>query len=267
MHVILLLCRQDALRGRSREAALTDTPGHGQERFVGSAKKQAGAVPAPADTVGTPRKYASPLMADRKLRILSEAQHLLDEKGVKGFTIRELSRRADVAQRTLYNVFGSKEDIIVSAIEQYHATLDMPRVTGPETVADQLNHIQTAARVVLSLRRYATAMVDVFFSPEVDRRIYDSLRRISLSGANGWVEHAEAGKVLVKISDKERERLIALMVNVTYANITDWAASRISDSELVLRWQINFITIIRNYLRPAHRKDADAALARLSAEG
>ena len=242
---------------------MTDAPGGGQERPVGSAKKTAGAVPAPAETVGTPRKYASPLMADRKLRILSEAQHLLDEKGVKGFTIRELSRRADVAQRTLYNVFGSKEDIIVSAIEQHHGTLHMPTATGPH-VTDQLERIEVAARVVVSQRRYATAMVDVFFSPEVDRRIYDSLRRISLSGAKGWVAQAEASKVLVKISDQERERLIALMVNVTYANITDWAASRISDAEMALRWQINFVTIIRNYLRPAHRKEADDALARLS---
>jgi len=229
-----------------------------------SAQTKKPAVSEAAPTLGAPRKYASPLMADRKDRILSEAQRLLDEKGVKGFTIRELSRRADVAQRTLYNVFGSKEDIIVSAIEQYHATLDMPSNAPPDDLEQELQVIAKGARVVISLRRYATAMVDVFFSPTVDPRIYESLRRISLSGANHWIELAGADKVLVKMSDVERERLQALLVNVTYANITDWAASRIDDDELTLRWQINFLTIIRNYLRPTQRKIADAALARLS---
>lgn len=215
--------------------------------------------------MGVPRKYASALMADRKSRILSEAQRLLDEQGVTGFTIRELSRRADVAQRTLYNVFGSKEDIIVSAIETYHATLQMPQNAPVENLEQELEVIEAAAKVVISLRRYSTAMVDVFFSPAVDPRIYASLRRISLSGANHWIELAGADKVLVKMSETERERLRSLLVNVTYANITDWAASRISDAELIARWQINFLTIIRNYLRPAQRKVADAALARLSA--
>lgn len=232
-----------------------------------AARTQKKAAKAVAPTVGAARKYASVLMADRKSRILSEAQHLLDEQGVKGFTIRELSRRADVAQRTLYNVFGSKEDIIVSAIEAYHATLQMPQNGPADDLEQELNVIEAAARVVISLRRYATAMVDVFFSPTVDRRIYDSLRRISLSGANHWVELAGAEKVLVKMSDADFERLRALLVNVTYANITDWAASRISDAELILRWKINFLIILRNYLRPTQRKIADALLNRLSAEG
>jgi TetR/AcrR family transcriptional repressor of uid operon len=250
----------------SGTVALTEAPLHGQERQVVSAvHTRKPAADGAAPTVGAPRKYASALMADRKDRILSEAQQLLDEKGVKGFTIRELSRRADVAQRTLYNVFGSKEDIIVSAIERYHATLDMPSNAPPDDIEQELEVIAAAARVVISLRRYATAMVDVFFSPTVDRRIYESLRRISLSGANHWIELAGTDKVLVKMSEPERDRLRALLVNVTYANITDWAASRISDAELVLRWQINFLIIIRNYLRPAQRKVADAALARLSA--
>ena len=208
-------------------------------------------------------------MADRKQRILSEAQRLLDEQGVEGFTIRELSRRAGVAQRTLYNVFGSKEDIVASAIEQHYAGLleDLPPPTQVDDIELQLRRIAGISRVVISLRRYATAMVGVFFSPAVDRRIYDSLRRISVAGSGNWIDRAEAAKVLVKMSDADRERLTTLVVNVGYANVTDWSAGRIPDAELGPRSQINFLLCIRYFMRPKYRAQADVALARLMSAG
>ena len=204
-------------------------------------------------------------MQDRRLRILTEAQRLLDEKGFDGFTIRELSRRADVAQRTLYNVFGSKEDIVASAIEEHYAGL-LAKLPPPPPAASLDAHLQRLAmmsEVVVSLRRYATAMVGVFFSPTVDRRIHESLHRISTTGSGNWVQRAEAAKVLVKLSESERQRLVTLLVNAAYANITDWAAGRIGDAELALRAQLNFLLCVRYFLRPRPRADADALIARL----
>ncbi|MDB5447166.1 MAG: hypothetical protein JWQ97_2483 [Phenylobacterium sp.] len=206
-------------------------------------------------------------MQDRRRRILTEAQQLLDEKGIDGFTIRELSRRAGVAQRTLYNVFGSKEDIVASAIEEHYAGLleTLPPHAPAASLEAHLERLALMSRVVVSLRRYATAMVGVFFSPTVDRRIHDSLHRISITGSGNWLERAEAAQVLVKLSDTERQRLITLLVNVAYANITDWAAGRIGDAELGLRAQLNFLLCVRYFLRPKHRADADALIARLLA--
>ena len=213
----------------------------------------------------TRRKYASPLMHDRKQRILFEAQSLLDEHGVDGFTIRELSRRAGVAQRTLYNVFGSKEDIVSSAIEQHFAGLltDLPAAPPSEDIEANLRRIEAISLRTIGLRRYATAMVGVFFSPSIDRRIYDSLRRISLSGTGDWVGRAETAKVLMKLSPQGRDRLTTLLMNVSYANVTDWAAGRISDSEMTLRAQVNHLLCIRAFLRPKYRPRVDDLLEQL----
>jgi AcrR family transcriptional regulator len=221
----------------------------------------------PPPTLATRRKYASPLMHDRKQRILSEAQSLLDEHGVDGFTIRELSRRAGVAQRTLYNVFGSKEDIVSSAIEQHFAGLltELPAPPPADDIEAHLRRIEAISRRTIGLRRYATAMVGVFFSPTVDRRIYDSLRHISLSGSGDWVKRAENDKVLLKLSPQDRDRLTMLLMNVNYANVTDWAAGRISDLELTLRAQVNFLLCIRAFLRPKYRPRVDDLLERLKA--
>jgi AcrR family transcriptional regulator len=217
-------------------------------------------MPAPGGEA-TRRRYGSALMFDRRQRILSQAQAMLDELGVDGFTIRELSRRADVAQRTLYNVFGSKEDIVACAIEQHYAGLlsRLPPPPPAEDIEGYLYRIDTLVDITIGLKRYATAMVGVFFSPSVDRRIHDTLRRISEGGSVAWVGEAAKSDFLVKSKPSDLEHLSTLLVNVGYANITDWAAGRISGAEMKLRFKFNFLVCIQPLVRPA-RRPAIAAL-------
>ena len=67
----------------------------------------------------------------------------------------------------------------------------------------------------------------------------------------------------MKLSHQEHDRLIALLMNVNYANVTDWAAGRISDQEFTLRAQANFLLCIRASLRPKFRPRVDDLLERL----
>ncbi len=224
----------------------------------------------PAEAASTPsarRKYQSPVMADRRQRILGQAQAMLEDLGVEGFTIRELGRRADVAQRTIYNLIGGKEDVIASAIHQHFAGLlaQLPPPPPPEDFEGHLRRIDAISLRTVSLKRYATAMVGVFFSPAVDRRLYDTLRWISEVGGAGWLTQAAAGGILTPLSPIDRERLATLITNTGYANITDWAAGRISDAEMRLRWKINFLLCVQPLIRPAHRSAIGAQLARLRA--
>jgi AcrR family transcriptional regulator len=204
-------------------------------------------------------------MADRRQRILARAQAMLDELGVEGFTIRELSSRADVAQRTLYNLFGSKEDIVASAIHDHFAGL-LADVPPPPPAADfpgHLRRIDTLLDRTIELKRYATAMVGVFFSPSVDRRLYDALRWIAEAGSATWVAQAVDGGVLVKLSPENRERFSTLLINTGYANITDWAAGRIAAEEMKVRFKINFLICIHALVRPPHRTAIAALLERI----
>ena len=220
---------------------------------------------APAPSASPRRKYGSQVMADRRQRILAQAQAMLDELGVEGFTIRELSSRADVAQRTLYNLFGSKEDIVASAIHDHFAGL-LAEVAPPPPATDfegYLRRIDALLDRTIELKRYATAMVGVFFSPSVDRRLYDTLRWISEGGSTAWVPQAVRDGVLVKLTPDDRERLSTLLLNTGYANITDWAAGRIPAEELKTRFKMNFLICIQALSRPAHRTRIAALLDRL----
>lgn len=50
--------------------------------------------------------------------LVDAAAALLDEKGAAGFTVDELADRADVSRRTVFNHFGSVDDIIIAACSE-----------------------------------------------------------------------------------------------------------------------------------------------------
>jgi hypothetical protein len=110
-------------------------------------------------------------------------------------------------------------------------------------------------------------MVGVFFSPAVDRRIHDTLRRISERGSGAWVVRAAQSDFLVNLTPADLERLSTLMINVGYANITDWAAGRISGAEMKLRLKINFLICIQPLAKPARRPAIAALLDRVRRGG
>ncbi len=54
----------------------------------------------------------------RRATILSRARELMEERGYDGVTMRDLAERSGVALKTLYDIYGSKDDLLVKAIEE-----------------------------------------------------------------------------------------------------------------------------------------------------
>ena len=83
--------------------------------------------------------YLSPprLFTPRQLRlrevILSEARALITANGYEGVNMRELARHAKVTPKTLYYQFGSKEELLRTAVEEMfhslYAAIDAEPVT------------------------------------------------------------------------------------------------------------------------------------------
>jgi AcrR family transcriptional regulator len=175
--------------------------------------------------------------------------------------MRELSRRAKVALRTLYNVFGSKEDIIVSIIRLRYDSLERPRDPKEVTLeAITARHLEVT-RWLLRQRRYASAMAGVFFAPRADARIHEILVQLWRFGSGAWLYEADADRLLVRLTPPQRETLAALLLNTGYANVADWAAGRISDAEFRRRAVANPLLICRGYFRPSVRAAADEILS------
>ena len=55
---------------------------------------------------------------DRRRRILESTRDLLAEGGYEGLQMRVLAERAGVSPMTLYNRFGNKDDLILTALQE-----------------------------------------------------------------------------------------------------------------------------------------------------
>lgn len=201
-------------------------------------------------------------MQTRRARILAEAQALLSEVGIEAFTILELSRRAEVAQRTLYRNLGSREDIIARAITTHYDTLlaGIAPFRGT-TLQDYVARGQTVAQFVVGLRSYAAAMVAVYFSPTIDRRIFEELRAIALRGYGNLFEDAVAAGILRRLTAGERLLIQERVPYGSYGLVSDWAAGRLSDEEYLARVPVSFLLSIHPFLTEAARIEADAIIA------
>jgi len=71
---------------------------------------------------------AEPGLRERKKQqtrqlIADSARRLFAERGFDGVTVAEVAREADVAEKTVYNYFPTKEDLFYSRLEDFEAKL------------------------------------------------------------------------------------------------------------------------------------------------
>ena len=54
----------------------------------------------------------------RRAQLQRAGMELLSERGFWGFTMRDVARRGDVSQATLYNYFGDKQDLVYQVLQR-----------------------------------------------------------------------------------------------------------------------------------------------------
>ena len=72
--------------------------------------------------------------AERRERILRAARKLVAERGYDGLTMRDLAHAARVSVPTLYNLFGSKDAILIAELEHSARTI-AARMPAPGDVS------------------------------------------------------------------------------------------------------------------------------------
>ena len=207
------------------------------------------------------RTYASAQINERRARILSETLALIIETGSTGFTIQELSRRADVAPRTLYYAFGDKEGVIESAVLEHFSELSLRngRAPTPPYALSVIAGLDVALSEIFRVPNYARAMVDVYFSPSANGRIVAALRKISIGAPGIWLgAETEIGHVLPWV---EPDVFLQQFTDLQYATLHTWSVGEIGDDELARRMRLNFVTLARGILTDDGRRALEAVLA------
>lgn len=205
---------------------------------------------------GTPAKqtYSSPLMLERRRRMLDEARALIGESGEHGFSIRELSRRANVSTRTLYSAFGDKEGILSAACIEYVEELS-ERLALPSRSGHLVEILAEFDDIVDEVRRYPAydrTLIELFYSMSPLKPALAAIRRLPADRLVRWLDDANRNSFIPSLS---LDWAIDHHVDCELAIFHHWAVGRLPIEELAAALKLNFVggllTITRGKTRDA----------------
>ncbi|MCB2047476.1 MAG: TetR/AcrR family transcriptional regulator [Novosphingobium sp.] len=207
--------------------------------------------------------YSSPSIIARRHRILDETRRMIDEVGITNLSMDDVAKRADVAKRTLYNAFQSKEHLVASAISKYFE--DYANIIEYSTEAGSLDrmieHLAIVAFRNLSIRNYTRALMNVYFSSDVDPEIRLAIHQIAAKPQEPWVLAMERKRQLQPWIDAED--LLTMLVRYRYATAHAWAEGLIPDDQLVTEVIRGFLTFAAGAVTGAARKQIIEVLTNL----
>tara|TARA_B100000678_G_scaffold239882_1_gene210429 strand:+ start:2242 stop:3009 length:768 start_codon:yes stop_codon:yes gene_type:complete len=179
--------------------------------------------------------YSSPSMVERRNRILREARKMIAEGGIENFSIRALCRRADVAQRTLYNAFHDKDRIIALAIRQAYDEVNqfIRYRTSADTLEGIVDRLISVNQRNLRAPHYTRAVTSIYFALNTSTDIWNALREMVFLNLHQWLNRLQAENQLQEWV--EIDQLASDIANLEYSIIHDWAQGRLDDEEYLMR--------------------------------
>ena len=189
------------------------------------------------------QSYASPPMQERRHRILVEARALLAEGGRKGFSIRELSRRAAVSSRTLYSAFGDKDGILSAAVGE-HIVLFGQRLAERSrggALAGILAEFDDVAAEVARTPAYTRILIELYYSLTPLEPALDMIRELPAGRLVRWLDDAPPEGILPSL---DRAWIVERHVDNEIAIFHHWAVGRIAIDDLADVLRRNFVATL-----------------------
>lgn len=204
--------------------------------------------------------YSSPLIISRRLRILDETQRLIGEVGIHNLCMDEVARRADVAKRTLYNVFQSKEHLIAAALFRFLEAHELKIEYSEAATLDwMLNRLMTIARRNLENRGYTRALMNIYYSVEANQDINRIIHNGAARSHGPWISDLAMRKQLLPWVDVPK--LISRLVRYRFATFHAWAEGEIPDEELVVELVHGVLMVLAGATRGEAREEIVTALS------
>jgi AcrR family transcriptional regulator len=111
------------------------------------------------------RTYDSPRQQARRERILEVARQEIGRLGCDAVSVEHLASHAEVSIKTLYNIFGSKDELVLHAVQSLYLEVhDHARQIGArEGVESLIAACEASADLVRTNPNYVDAMARAFF--------------------------------------------------------------------------------------------------------
>jgi AcrR family transcriptional regulator len=123
--------------------------------------------------------YSSPRQEERQRRILATARREITAVGYDALTMAQLASASEVSTKTLYNLYGSKDELLLSAVAELIGNLEqLPQVVDAQPgLPSLLAFTEVICDQVVATPRYAEVMARSLFQADRDHRLVDILLR------------------------------------------------------------------------------------------
>jgi len=169
---------------------------------------------------------------ERRKRILNAAREFVGRVGYDNVTMKGLAEAAGVTAPTLYNTFGSKDELLYEAVlEHYEELLEE---AGPAVGVRGLDRViamlTSTAETVTREPNYVRTLMDSFRSRPGGRRLGRALR---LEGLQALVEAVEEMRSDGELQEWVDPTVLATLISGVRRGVTiDWAGGRIALDDL-----------------------------------
>lgn len=194
------------------------------------------------------RRYSSASIKERRTRVLKAARDLIVKRGVGAFSMNEVSRRAKVSEATLYNIVGTRNNLIALAVDQYQQGLsDLAHVSPMDEIEEVLASLFAICDQLILDRHWGRAIAELYFSPETDDATYASLRGVARTHLVPSLRiYKQKGQLITAIPI---DLSLHHFSNTAYSLLQDWAVGRISDKDFPTHIAVALLTTLSFVVR------------------
>ena len=184
-------------------------------------------------------KTLTAVQLQRRERILLSTRDQLSQLGYEGLNMRDLAVIADVSTSTLYNLYQSKDTLILAAVEDLLSDINEVVVATGDSGLDRfLARVDKVADQIVDTPKYAEAIGKMLFNADAQDPIVQMLIGASLSF------HREELAEMARLGDLREE------------TDTDFLARSLSSIgwSTVLMWMKGYVALHdfkREYVRNA----------------
>ncbi len=177
------------------------------------------------------KKYESPRQLERQANILKATREMLADVGYHATTMRGLAERAGVVPGTLYNLYGSKDELVLTAVEDLLIEIGTRAMAESEPGLPRiLKMTEITAATIEQNPEYAEAMARALFGSEKDDPLTEVLYARSLPATLDSLKTAqEQGDMR---DDVDLEVLARHMVAQGWGIVMAWIMGLIDLSDL-----------------------------------
>ena len=186
----------------------------------------------------------------RRERILHSTRDQLSQVGYEGLNMRELAVIADVSTSTLYNLYQSKDTLILAALEDQLADINaVVAKTNASGLGRYLARVEAVADQIVETPKYAEAMGKMLFSADAQDPIVQLLIGTSLSfNREELAEMAVSGELR---QETDRDFLARLLSSAGWSTVLMWMKGYVALHDFKQEYVRNAVTIMLPYVTQA----------------